>query len=194
MNIVFFGPPGAGKGTQAHRLEDNYNLKHLSSGEILREVISTGGNLGQEIKDLLDKGQLAPDEIIIKMVSERIRHHDCSQGVIFDGFPRTVTQARALDDILADCNSRVDIAIELEVDEAQMIERIRSRIRESGDDVRHDDNEQTLKNRLAVYRRQTAPVLPYYVDKGLLHRIDGMQSIEDVTNDIKRVIRENVTG
>lgn len=191
MDLILIGPPGAGKGTQAQILEEKYGLKHLSTGDMLRAEVAAGSDLGKKAKDIMDSGALVPDGLIVDMIASRIEHDDCQKGVIFDGFPRTVDQAQALDAMLGDKGRPVVAAILFEVDEEQLVERLNTRIEQTkaeGKEVRSDDNEETLRNRLAVYRNQTAPILPYYEAVDLLHKIDGMQSIDSVSTALASIL------
>jgi adenylate kinase len=189
MNLIMFGPPGAGKGTQATRLQKKYKIKKLSTGDMLRAEVSSESDLGQRIEYILKEGELVPDSMMIEIIANCIAEPECEKGFILDGFPRTVPQAEALDEMLAGMNRKIDHVVVLEVDEKILIDRIKSRAKETGG-ARSDDNEKTLKNRLDVYRNQTAPVLPYYEGKGLLRRIDGMEAIDDVTAKIEAVLSQ----
>ncbi len=192
MNIILIGPPGAGKGTQSKILETKYGLKQLSTGDMLRAEVSAQTELGQKAKAIMDSGQLISDDIIINMIAQRITQPDCAQGVIFDGFPRTVEQARALDRMLAEKNKPLTAVIHFQVNEEELVGRLNSRIRqaqESGQAVRADDNEATLRQRLSVYRDQTAPIIPYYETTGLMKKVDGMAPIEDVTEQIEGFLK-----
>lgn len=212
MNIVLLGPPGAGKGTQAKRLQTKNNMVQLSTGDMLREVVATGSELGQEAKRVMDAGQLMPDALMIQLISERI-DRDCGDGFILDGFPRTVPQAESLDRMLAEKGLKLDVVIEMKVDEEALIARIIGRyscdacgagyhdefqqpkvagVCDScgGTEFvrRADDNEETVRARMEAYRRQTEPILPHYSDKGVLRRVDGMASIEEIADEIQAVL------
>ena len=188
MNIILLGPPGAGKGTQAKRLEQDHSIVQLSTGEMLRAAASSGSDLGKQAKEIMDAGQLMPDDLMVLMISERIEQPDCANGFILDGFPRTVPQAEALDGMLADKGLRLDAVIELKVDDEALVRRIETRIAESTEGARSDDNVETLRARLEVYHHQTAPILPYYRDKGILMTVDGMDSIDGVTAQIRQIL------
>lgn len=184
MRLILFGPPGAGKGTQAKRLETLHGLKQLSTGDMLRSAVDSGSALGLKIKDIMASGELVSDDIMCQLIELRIKQDDCENGFILDGFPRTTAQAEALDAMLAKNQMQLDHVIELVVDEEELFKRLRSRIEESGDTVRSDDNEETFKHRLQVYKNQTAPVLPFYTDKGLVRQIDGMKPVDAVASEI----------
>lgn len=191
MNIILLGPPGAGKGTQAARLEEKYGLKQLSTGDMLRATVASGSELGQQAKEIMDRGALMPDALMIDMIAERITQPDCAKGFILDGFPRTVAQAEALDDLLARKQLPLDAVIEIKVDEAALVGRIETRIAQAGEGtVRSDDNVETLRKRLVVYREQTAPILPYYREKGVLKTVDGLQPIDAVAEAIEEILAE----
>ena len=175
MNIILFGPPGAGKGTQAELLVQSRRMVQLSTGDMLRAGISAGTELGLQAKEIMDAGKLVSDDIMIGMIAERMEADDCRNGVILDGFPRTVAQAQALDAMFADKGISLDSVIEIRVDENALFARIKKRAAETGG-ARSDDNAEVLAARLKVYHDNTAPVLPYYEDKGQLVTIDGMQS------------------
>ena len=184
MIIILFGPPGAGKGTQAERLVEKYNLKQLSTGDMLREAINIGSDLGKRAKAIMDRGELVSDDIILSMIRERLENAEGS-GFIFDGFPRNLQQAEALDGILNKLELSLDIVIEIVVNDNVLISRIENRARESKN-ARSDDNEEVLKNRLNVYHQSTEMIKPYYLEKGKLVNIDGMRGIEEVSSDIER--------
>ena len=184
MIIILFGPPGAGKGTQAERLVEKYNLKQLSTGDMLREAINIGSDLGKRAKAIMDRGELVSDDIILSMIRERLENAEGS-GFIFDGFPRNLQQAEALDGILNELELSLDIVIEIVVNDNVLISRIENRARESKN-ARSDDNEEVLKNRLNVYHQSTEMIKPYYSEKGKLVNIDGMRGIEEVSSDIER--------
>ena len=183
MNIILFGPPGAGKGTQAEILVRDRGMVQLSTGDMLRAAIAAGSELGLQAKAIMDAGELVSDDIMIGMIAERMEEDDCASGVILDGFPRTVAQAQALDTMFADKGISLDSVIEIAVDETALFARIEKRAAETGG-ARSDDNAGVLKARLKVYHENTAPVLPYYKDKGQLVSIDGMQTVEEVSSQI----------
>ncbi|MBK8159382.1 MAG: adenylate kinase [Rhodospirillaceae bacterium] len=213
MKLILLGPPGAGKGTQAKRLFDRHHLVQLSTGDMLRAEVASGSPLGAQAKKVMDAGQLMSDDIVISMIEGRIEKPDCKDGFVLDGFPRTEGQATALDSMLARHSAKIDGVIELAVDEAALVERISGRyacakcgagyhdtfqkpkvagVCDScgGTDFtrRKDDNAETVKARLVAYRQQTAPILPYYKGKGLLHQVDGMAELDEVTKQIEQVL------
>lgn len=188
MKLILLGPPGAGKGTQAKKLESDRGLKQLSTGDMLRAEIASGSELGQKAQAIVDAGHLVSDDIMVAMIANRIEQPDCAQGFILDGFPRTVAQAEALDTMLAEKGMILDHIIEITVDEGILLDRIKTRAAESGGSVRADDSEEVLKNRLAVYHKQTAPIIPYYQAKGMLKTVDGMQAIDAVSAQIDAIL------
>ena len=213
MNIILLGPPGAGKGTQAKRIEEGYSLIQLSTGDMLRAVVADGSPLGQEAKRIMDAGELMPDGLMIKMISARIDEPDCARGFILDGFPRTTGQAEALDAMLAEKSLQLDAVVEIRVDEELLVERITGRYTctncgagyhdrfqkpavegvcdscgGSAFSRRADDNEATVRSRLEAYREQTVPILPYYLARGTLKTVDGMAAIDNVTEQIQSIL------
>ena len=183
MIIILFGPPGAGKGTQAQRLVDKYNLKQLSTGDMLREAITEGSELGKKASSIMDRGELVSDDIILSMIRDKLSESG-SDGFIFDGFPRNLEQAKALDKILHELKLSLDLVIEIVVNDEVLINRIENRARESKN-ARNDDNEEVLKNRLNIYHESTEMIKPYYLEQKKLVKIDGMRSIEQVSSDIE---------
>ena len=190
MNIVLFGAPGAGKGAQAKRIASVHGMTHLSTGEMLRTAISSGSDLGARAKEIIDRGELISDDIIVKVVDARIDEDDCVKGVILDGFPRTVAQAKALDEMLAGKGLALDHVIEIKVDELALFARIENRAseRRRTGTARSDDSAEILRRRLAIYHENSAPLLPYYRAKGLLRSVDGMASIEGVASQIDNLL------
>jgi len=214
MKLILLGPPGAGKGTQAKRLEEAHNLIQLSTGDMLRAAVAAGTEIGVKAKTVMEAGELVSDEIVVAIISDRLDEDDIKAGFILDGFPRTVAQARALDGLLADKGMMLDAVVEMQVDDEPLVGRITGRYTCVGcgkgyhdtfekpkkDGVcdkcgstefkrRADDNEETVRSRLAAYHAQTAPLLPYYESRGVLKSIDGMADIEDVTGQINEVLK-----
>ena len=187
MNIILFGAPGAGKGTQAKRLVDERGMVQLSTGDMLRAAIGTGTELGLRAKEIMDRGDLVSDDIILGMIAERMQNPDCAKGVILDGFPRTVAQADGLGEMFAEAGLTLDHVIEIKVDEDALFARIETRAAETGGS-RADDNAETLRKRLAVYHENTAPLLPYYNERGLMRTVDGMASIDEVAQAIDSIL------
>ena len=183
MIIILFGPPGAGKGTQAQRLVDKHNLKQLSTGDMLREAITEGSELGKKASSIMDRGELVSDDLILAMIKDKLRK-SANNGFIFDGFPRNLEQAKALDKILHELKLRLDLVIEIVVNDEVLINRIENRAKESKN-VRSDDNEEVLKNRLNIYHESTEMIKPYYLEQKKLVKIDGMRNIEQVSSDIE---------
>ena len=213
MKIILLGAPGAGKGTQAKRLEQHYGIVQLSTGDMLRAAGRSGSALGLKAKALMEAGQLVPDDLMIDLISERLDQPDCAKGFILDGFPRTTPQAEALDRLLTAKGLELDRVVEMKVDEEALVERITGRFACSACGAgyhdrfqqprtagvcdacggteftrRADDNEETVRKRMDAYRAQTAPILPYYKGKGMLSQVDGMAEIDEVTRQIKEVL------
>ena len=184
LNIVIFGAPGSGKGTQSDKLIEHYNLFHISTGDVLRDHIRRGTELGNTAKGYIDQGQLVPDELIIDILAQVLddNKEQATQGVIFDGFPRTIPQAEALEQLLADRGTQIDAVVGLEVPEEELIKRILLRGQMSG---RSDDNEETARKRLETYHNQTSPLKAYYEEKGKYRAINGLGSIDGIFDLIK---------
>jgi len=189
MKLILLGPPGAGKGTQAKTLEQRYNITQLSTGDMLRQAVAEGTSVGRIAKDIMERGDLVPDELVVSIISDRISAPDCANGFILDGFPRNVKQAQALDKMLAEKGIELDAVVELEVDDGILIDRIEKRASEMEGDVRADDNAEALKKRLAVYHKQTAPLIKYYNERGALRGVDGMAAIDVVAGQIEEVLQ-----
>ena len=189
MNIVLFGPPGAGKGTQAVFIEEEFGLKQLSTGDMCRATMKEDTDLGRKVREIVEAGDLVPDDIMVQMISERIVSPDCVNGVILDGFPRTVPQAEALKKMLDNNKLKIDHVLYFSVDSKILLERIRNRIAETPPaERRKDDNEETLNHRLKVYEDQTAPLLPFYKKHGVLSTIDGMLPVEEVSLKLRGIL------
>lgn len=213
MNIILLGPPGAGKGTQAKRLEQRYGIPQLSTGDMLRAAAGAGSDLGLKAKALMDAGQLVPDDLMIGLISERLDQPDCAKGFILDGFPRTTPQAEALDRLLEAKGMQLDRVVEMKVDEEALVERVTGRFACStcgagyhdryqqpraagvcdtcgGTNFtrRADDNEETVRKRMSAYRDQTMPILPFYTGKGTLCSVDGMAKIDEITRQIEGIL------
>ncbi len=213
MKLIFLGPPGAGKGTQAKRIEQVHNLVQLSTGDMLRAAIASGSEVGKQAKEVMDGGNLVSDDIVVGIVAERLKDDDLENGFILDGFPRTVGQAKSLDKMLNDQGDALDAVVSIEVDDDLLVDRITGRYtcakcgkgyhdmfeRPETEGVcdrcgstafsrRADDNAETVRERLKAYHAETAPLLPYYAEKGILKTIDGMTEIEQVTGQIDEVL------
>lgn len=187
MRLVLLGPPGAGKGTQAQILVNTYSIPQLSTGDMLRAAIAAKTPLGLEAKAIVDRGDLVSDDIVSGIISDRMDEPDCKNGFILDGFPRTIAQAEALDGMLKSKGLTLDAVVEIKANPDVLVERIINRAKESGG-ARADDNEEVLRKRLDVYTQQTAPLVSYYADTGLLKSVDGMASVDEVTASIKSAI------
>ncbi len=185
MRLVLMGPPGVGKGTQATRLKDHYGLVHLSTGDILRQEVAAGTELGLRSKEFIDHGHLVPDEILLDMMENRLRQPDCQNGYLLDGFPRTIPQAKGLDLILQRLNQNLDAVISLTADEQELIQRLVLRGKTSG---RSDDTPEVIKKRQRVYWEATAPLLEFYRQKGLLKEVDGIGSVPEITERIIKTL------
>lgn len=213
MNIILLGPPGAGKGTQAQRLQAERGMVQLSTGDMLRAAVASGSELGKTAKGIMERGELVPDALIVGLIEDRIAQPDAAKGFILDGFPRTEAQAKALDDMLAKAGKKLDRVVEMEVDEKALTERVVGRFScakcgagyhdsfkrpkvEGTCDVcgakefsrRKDDNAETMKTRMAAYRAQTEPLLPYYKARGVLRTVDGMAAMDEVYRQISGVL------
>ena len=192
MNVILLGPPGCGKGTQAARLQAKYGVVPLSTGDMLRAAVAAGTEIGKKAQAIMASGALVPDDIVVGIVADRIDQADIrAKGFILDGFPRTVAQAEALDVAMKKRGLKLDLIVEMKVDEKALFDRIDRRARETaaaGGPIRADDNPETLKKRIVVYREQTAPIIPFYARAGRLKSVDGMASIDDVTKQLEGLI------
>jgi adenylate kinase len=192
MKLVLLGPPGAGKGTQGDRLIERHGITRLSTGDMLRAAVKAGTPVGLKAKDIMARGDLVSDDIVIAIIDDRLKEPDVQKGFILDGFPRTVAQAKALDKLLADKGSKLDAVVELKVNEGALLKRIETRIAEMtarGEQVRADDNPEALKTRLDAYNSQTAPLSAYYAAQGTLQEIDGMLPIDAVSTAIETKLK-----
>ncbi len=214
MNLILLGAPGAGKGTQAKMIAEKYGLAHIATGDILREAVAKGTELGKKAKEYMDRGELVPDEIVIGIVKERLKEPDCQKGFILDGFPRTLPQAEALDKMLEELGMKIDAVINIAVPEEEVVRRIAYRrtckkcgavyhliyappkednkCDKCGGELyqREDDKEETVRERYRVYRERTEPLIEYYRKKGLLYEVDGTKSIEEVFKQIEETLKK----
>jgi adenylate kinase len=191
MRLILLGPPGSGKGTQAQRLVHRYGIVQLSTGEMLRAAVAAGTPVGLKAKDVMASGGLVPDDIVIGIISDRLDQPDAAKGFILDGFPRTVPQAEALDELLKKKHMKLDAVIELRVNESALLQRVETRAAETrsrGEEVRVDDTPEVLTKRLASYRSMTEPLIHYYSERRKLLTVDGMMTIEHVTREINRIL------
>ncbi|RLI88670.1 MAG: adenylate kinase [Archaeoglobales archaeon] len=217
MNLILLGPPGSGKGTQAKFIVEKYGIPQISTGDMLREAVAKGTELGKKAKEYMDKGQLVPDEVVIGIVKERLKQPDCEKGFILDGFPRTLPQAEALDKMLEELGKKIDGVINIHVPEEEVVKRIVNRrscrncgavyhliynppkeegkCDKCGGELyqRDDDKEETVRNRYKVYRDQTEPLIDYYQKKGLLYNVDGTKTIEEVSKEVEAIL-EKIKG
>ncbi len=194
MRLILLGPPGAGKGTQAQRLVEKHGIPQLSTGDMLRAAVKAGTEVGKRAKAVMDAGELVSDEIVNAIVAERIDQPDCKKGFILDGYPRTLVQADSVEKMLAERGLKLDMVIELVVDDKALVGRIVKRAEEAaaaGQPVRKDDNPEVFEERLREYYKKTAPLIGYYYAKGLLKGVDGMASIDDVTTQIEALLAAN---
>jgi len=215
MRLMLIGPPGGGKGTQAKKLSARYQIPQISTGDILREAVSNSTELGEEAKKYLDKGELVPDNVMLDLIAETLRSDKCKDGFILDGFPRTIPQAEGLDNILDELDMHLDYVIALRVEDEVIVKRLTSRrvckncgaiynllnnppensgvCNKCGSELyqRDDDQPETIKNRLRIFREQTQPLLEYYRDKGLLNEVNGDQDIQAVWQDVKAIVESS---
>ncbi len=214
MNLILLGPPGAGKGTQAKKIVEKYGIPHIATGDILRDAVAKGTELGKKAKEYMDRGELVPDDIVIGIVKERLQQPDCEKGFLLDGFPRTLKQAEALDEMLKELGKKIDAVIYIDVPEEEIVKRIVNRrtcrkcgavyhliyappkepnkCDKCGGELyqRDDDKEETVRQRFRVYMENTAPLIEYYEKKGLLYRVDGTKSIDEVFAQIEEILKK----
>lgn len=196
MRIILLGPPGSGKGTQAARMVAKLRIPHLSTGDMLRAAVQSGTSIGEKAKGVMERGELVPDQLVVAAVIERISQLDAREGFVLDGFPRTIAQAKAFDDLLHTEGFELDHAIEIRLNDEMLLARVMTRAREAnkrGELVRADDNHEVLKIRLNAYYKQTAPLIDYYRSKNLLRSVDGMMPVDAVTQNVFRVMEEAAT-
>ncbi len=185
MKLILLGPPGVGKGTQAARLKNHFDIIHLSTGEILRGEMAKSSSVGIQARQFIDAGNLVPDEILLKMMNNRLREVDCEKGYILDGFPRTIPQAEGLDNLMNELEHQLNAVISITADQEELVKRLVLRAKDSG---RSDDTESVIQERQRVYWNQTSPLINYYTNKNLLKSIDGLGSIEEITERILKVL------
>ncbi len=214
MNVILLGPPGGGKGTQAKRIVEKYGIPHIATGDILRDAVAKGTELGKKAKEYMDRGELVPDEIVIGIVKERLKQPDCEKGFLLDGFPRTIKQAEALDEMLKELGKKIDAVIYIDVPEEEVVKRIAYRrvcrncgavynliysppkednkCDKCGGELyqRDDDREEVVRQRFKVYMENTAPLIEYYERRGILYRVDGTKSIDEVWQQIDGILQK----
>lgn len=188
MKLILLGPPGAGKGTQAQRLQETFGFIQLSTGDMLRAAVKAGSDVGKQAEAIMARGDMVPDEVVVGIIADRIAEPDAAKGYILDGFPRNVAQAEALDKMLAGKGDKLDAVVELIVDDKILLGRIETRAAQTKGGPRADDNAEALAKRLAVYHEQTAPLSAYYKTRGIHKGVDGMKDIDEVTRQIKAVL------
>lgn len=194
MKLILLGPPGAGKGTQSKRLQERHGIVQLSTGDMLRAAVAEGSAVGKIAKGIMERGELAPDELVVSIIAQRISAPDCANGFILDGFPRNIAQAEALDRMLEEKGIKLDGVVELRVDDRILIDRIITRASETEGGPRADDNAEALEKRLKVYHEQTAPLIEYYSGRNILWGVDGMANISAVAEEIDKVLQEVAEG
>lgn len=185
MQLIFLGPPGAGKGTQAKIFLDRAGIVQISTGDILREAVSKGTELGKQAKSFMDKGELVPDSVVIGIIEQRIQEPDCKKGFVLDGFPRTIEQAKALDGILSKLGIKMDHVVNFEVPDEELVKRLLGRAAQEG---RSDDNPESIKNRLQVFKDKTQPLISYYEEKKILRHIHGTGTTSEIAEKVKSVV------